>query len=146
MRYTGRLTNCYKLSGSLRRPDEALLRYLLTQARNVPTMKLKSLTLRLSLTAALLGSLSACTVVPTYPVGYQRPPPAYVETYPVYGYPSTSIYYQSGYRYYDGYGDRHHDHRGYDDRRSYGTPLPPPLQLHRDVRRSLGLPRLPGMP
>lgn len=110
-------------------------------------MNRKSLALRLTLAAAFLGGLSACTVVPTYPVGYQRPPPAYVETYPVYGYPTTSIYYQSGYRYYDGYGDRRHDHRGYDDRRGgYGMPLPPPLQLHRDVRRSLGLPRLPGMP
>jgi len=105
------------------------------------------LALRLSLTVALLGSLSACTVVPAYPVGYQRPPPAYVETYPAYGYPATSIYYRSGYRYYDGYGDRHYDHRGYDDRRGgHGVPLPPPLQLHRDVRRSFGLPRLPGMP
>lgn len=113
-------------------------------------MNRQSFVLRLTLAAALLGSLGACTVVPTYPVGYQRPPPAYVESYPVYGYPRTSIYYQSGYRYYDGYGDRgygdrHYD-RGYSERRSHGMPLPPPLQLHRDVRRSLGLPRLPGMP
>lgn len=113
-------------------------------------MKLKQFALRLSLAAALLGSLGACTVVPTYPVGYQRPPPAYVETYPAYGYPTTSIYYQSGYRYYDRHDGRHHDHRHdhrhYDDRRNHGMPLPPPLQLHRDVRRGLGLPRLPGMP
>ncbi len=102
--------------------------------------------LRLVLTIALLGSLGACTVVPTYPVGYQRPPPAYVETYPAYGYPRTSIYYDSGYRRYDGYGDRRYDDRRYEERRSYDPPLPPPLQLHRDVRRSLGLPRLPGMP
>lgn len=104
-------------------------------------MNIKQFALRIGLAATLLGSLGACTVVPAYPVGYQRPPPAYIETYPAYGYPATSIYYQSGYRYYDGYGDRH-----YDDRRSHGMPLPPPLQLHRNVRRSLGLPRLPGMP
>lgn len=114
-------------------------------------MKFKQFALRLSLAATLLGSLGACTVVPTYPVGYQRPPPAYVETYPAYGYPTTSIYYQSGYRYYDQHDGRHHhdrryEQRHYDDRRSHGTPLPPPLQLHRDVRRGLGLPRLPGMP
>lgn len=113
-------------------------------------MKFKQFALRLSLAATLLGSLGACTVVPTYPVGYQRPTPVYVETYPAYGYPTTSIYYQSGYRYYDRYDGRSHDHRQepryYDDRRSHGMPLPPPLQLHRDVRRGLGLPRLPGMP
>ena len=109
-------------------------------------MNLKQFALRISLAASLLGSLGACTVVPAYPAGYYRPAPAYVETYPVYGYPGTSIYYQSGPRYYDGYGDRHYDNRHYEDRRGYGAPLPPPLQLHRDVRRSLGLPRLPGMP
>lgn len=105
--------------------------------------------LRLALAIILLGSLGACTVVPTYPVGYQRPPPAYVETYPAYpayGYPSASIYYGSGHRHYDGYGDRRYEERRYEDRRGYDRPLPPPLQLHRDVRRSLGLPRLPGMP
>lgn len=107
-------------------------------------MNFKQFALRIGLAALLLGSLGGCTVVPAYPPGYQRP--AYVETYPAYVYPGTSIYYQSGYRYYDGYGDRHYDHRHYDDRRSFGAPLPPPLQLHRDVRRSLGLPRLPGMP
>ncbi|MCG2576183.1 hypothetical protein LZ012_04150 [Dechloromonas sp. XY25] len=113
-------------------------------------MNRKQFALRIVLALSLLASLGACTVVPAYPVGYQRPPPAYVETYPVYGYgyPSTSIYYQSGYRRYDGYGGdrRYYDDRRYEDRRSHGVPLPPPLQLHRDVRRSLGLPRLPGMP
>ena len=103
------------------------------------TMNRKQFILRIGLVTALLGSLSACTVVPAYPVGYQHRP-AYVETYPVYSYPSTSIYYQSGHRHYDGYGDRHYQGRRGD------FPLPPPLQLHRDVRRSLGLPRLPGMP
>jgi hypothetical protein len=116
------------------------------QAWNIAIMNLKQFALRIGLATALLGSLGACTVVPAYPVGYHRPPPAYVETYPAYGYPTTSIYYQSGYRYYDGYGDRRYDDRRYDDRGSHGMPLPPPLQLHRDVRRSLGLPRLPGMP
>ncbi len=103
-------------------------------------MNRKQLILRIGLVASLLGSLSACTVVPAYPVGYQHRP-AYVETYPVYSYPSTSIYYESGYhRHYDGYGDRRYEGRRGD------IPLPLPLQLHRDVRRSLGLPRLPGMP
>lgn len=103
-------------------------------------MNRKQLILRIGLVASLLGSLSACTVVPAYPVGYQHRP-AYVETYPVYSYPSTSIYYESGYhRHYDGYGDRRYEGRRGD------VPLPLPLQLHRDVRRSLGLPRLPGMP
>ncbi len=108
-------------------------------------MNLKQVILRTALAAALLGSLGACTVVPAYPVGYQHRP-AYVETYPVYGYPSTSIYYQSGHRHYDGYGDRHYGEQRYDNPRRSEMPLPPPLQLHRDVRRGLGLPRLPGMP
>lgn len=108
-------------------------------------MNVKQIILRTTLAAALVASLGACTVVPAYPVGYQQRP-AYVESYPVYGYPSTSIYYQSGRRHYDGYGDRYYDDRRYEDRRRSEMPLPPPLQLHRDVRRSLGLPRLPGMP
>jgi hypothetical protein len=109
--------------------------------------------LRLGLATALLGSLGACAVAP-YPVGYHRPPPAYVETYPGYGQPSGTIYYNSGYRHYDDRGGRYYDDRGgrqYDDRRyeeprRQAAPLPPPMQIHRDVRRSLGLPRLPGMP
>jgi len=116
-------------------------------------MSLKQLLLRLGLATALIGSLGACAVAP-YPVGYHRPPPAYVETYPGYGQPSGTIYYNSGYRHYNDRGGRYYDDRGgryYDDRRyeeprRQAAPLPPPLQLHRDVRRSLGLPRLPGMP
>ena len=96
------------------------------------------------LAALLLATLGACTVVPTYPVGYQHRP-AYVETYPVYSYPGTSIYYQSGPRYFDSYGDRHYyGGRHYDDRQRGAMPLPPPMQLHRDIRRNLGLPRPPG--
>lgn len=109
-------------------------------------MKLSPTLIRLSLAAALLGSLGACTVVPVYPAGYYRAPPAYVETYPAYGYPRANIYYESGHRHYEDRGGRYYDDRRYEDRRRYDAPLPPPLQLHRDVRRSLGLPRLPGMP
>jgi hypothetical protein len=108
-------------------------------------MSLKQLLLRLGLATALIGSLGACAVAP-YPVGYIRPPPAYVETYPGYGQPSGTIYYNSGYRHYDDRGGRYYDDRRYEEPRRQAAPLPPPLQLHRDVRRSLGLPRLPGMP
>ena len=117
-------------------------------------MNLKQTLTRLGLATVLIGSLGACAIAP-YPAGYHRPPPAYVETYPSYGQPSGTIYYNSGYRQYDDHrGRRYDDHRGgryYDDRRyeeprRHAAPLPPPLQLHRDIRRSLGLPRLPGMP
>lgn len=95
--------------------------------------------LRLGLAIALFGCLGACTVVPTYPVAAPRP--VYVEHYPVYGYPGATIYYQSGPRpYYGGYRDRY-----YEERRS-DFPLPPPPPSPRDVRRGLGLPRLPGLP
>ncbi len=105
---------------------------------------------RTLLAAGLIALLGACTVVPAGHVGY-RSGPVYVDSYPAYRtYPGTTTYY-----YYDndrhdrGY-DRGHGHRyderRYDDRSSRGMPLPAPLQLHRDVRRSLGLPRLPGMP
>ena len=50
-------------------------------------MKLSPTLIRLGLATVLLGSLGACTVVPAYPAGYYRAPPAYVETYPAYGYP-----------------------------------------------------------
>lgn len=111
-------------------------------------MKRSQILIRLGLAAALLASLGACTVVPAYPAGHYRAPPAYVETYPAYGYgyPRANIYYESGYRHYDNHGGRYYDDRRFEDRRRYDAPLPPPLQLHRDVRRSLGLPRLPGMP
>ena len=91
--------------------------------------------------AALLG---ACTVVPAGHVGYHSGP-AYVESYPAYrSYPGTSTYYYYGNNGYQ-HGYRGPD-RGYYDRPARIAPLPPPLQLHRDIRRSLGLPRLPGMP
>lgn len=80
-------------------------------------MTLKQTALRLGLTAALLGSLGACTVVPAYPSAgyYQAPPPAYIEPYPVYGYPGASIYFESGPRYYGGRGGRYYrDHRYHD--------------------------------
>ena len=107
-------------------------------------MNLKQKLLRLGLATALVGSLGACAVVP-YPVGYHRAPPVYVETYPGYGQPSGTIYYDSGYRRYDDRGGRYYDDRRYEESRRHDA-LPPPLQLHRDIRQSLGLPRLPGMP
>lgn len=105
-------------------------------------MKLTQKLLRLGLATALIGGLGACAVAP-YPVAYHRAP-GYVETYPGYVQPRGTVYYDSGYRYYDDRGSRYYDDRRYEQR--YEAPLPPPLQLHRDVRRSLGLPRLPGMP
>lgn len=92
--------------------------------------------IRLSLAAALLGSLGACTVVPAYPVSY-RAAPAYVEPYPVYRYGTSraTIYYESNPRHYDnrsgyyGRDDGRHDERRY-----------------RESRRILGLPHLPGRP
>ena len=109
--------------------------------------------LRLGLASGLIGSLGACAVAP-YPAGYYRAPPAYVETYPSYVQPSGAIYFNSGYRnyydrggrYYDDRGDRYYDDHRYEERRHHDAPLPPPLELHRQIRRSLGLPRLPGMP
>ena len=110
-------------------------------------MSLMQKTLRLSLAAALLGSLGACTVVPAYPVGYHRAPPVYVEPYPAYGHPSTTIYYQSGQRHYDDR-NRHsyREERRPEPPRRVDSPFDNAARTHRDVRRSLGLPRLPGMP
>lgn len=109
--------------------------------------------IRLGLAAAIFASLGACAVVPTYPAGY-RATPAYVEPYPAYryGYPSTSIYYESSPRHYDGRGDnyyrddRRRQERRYQEPRRMESPLESAARTHRDVRRSLGLPRLPGMP
>jgi hypothetical protein len=115
--------------------------------------------IRLGLAVALVASLGACTVVPIQPVGY-RAPPVYVETYPAYpiyptyryGYPSASVYYESNHRhYYDKRGGKHH-HDERDGERRYREPqrsdsaLESAARTHRDARRSLGLPRLPGMP
>ena len=117
-------------------------------------MPLTQKLIRFSLAAALLGSLSACVVAPAHPVGY-RGPAVHVETYPTYyrhGYPAT--YYDGGYdnRYYDNrsgryYRDgRRHDERRYEEPRRIESPLESAARTHRDIRRSLGLPRLPGMP
>lgn len=108
-----------------------------------PSQKLS----RLILALALFGSLSACVVAPAQPVGY-RAPTVYVETYPTYryGYPEPR-YNGYGYRYYDDRGGRHYrDERRYDSPARSEVRIPGPLEVHRDVRRSLGLPRLPGMP
>ena len=104
--------------------------------------------LRFSVVLALLGSLSACVVAPAQPVGY-RGPAVYVETYPTYRYGHPNAYYD-GYddrRYYDDRGGRRYrDERRYEEPRRREATIPSPFQVHRDVRRSLGLPRLPGMP
>ena len=107
---------------------------------------------RISLAAVLFASLGACTVVPAYPVAY-RAPPVYVESYPTYryGYPSASIYYESGPRRYDNrggnyYRDERRNERHYHEPQRGHSPLESAARAHRDVRRSLGLPRLPGMP
>lgn len=116
--------------------------------------------IRLSFAVALVASLGACTVVPIQPVGYRagyRAPPVYIETYPIYptyryGYPSASVYYESNQRhYYDNRGGSHYrderdDGRRYREVQRRDSPLESAARTHRDVRRSLGLPRLPGMP
>ena len=123
----------------------------------------KNLT-RLCLAAAIFGSLAGCTVAPVYPNGY-RPAPTYVNTYPAYGgypglaygsSPSTTIYYQSGSRrhYDDGHQHYRNDYPQQRPRQEYRqmesprgpTAFESAAKTHRDVRRSLGLPRLPGMP
>lgn len=109
-------------------------------------MTLRQTLSRLSLAAALLGSLGACAVVPAYPAGY-RAAPVYVETYPVYrpGYPGT--YYQYDRPYYDNRDGRsYRDEHRYQDQRRSGSPFDDAARVHRDIRRSLGLPRLPGLP
>lgn len=95
---------------------------------------------RLGLAVVLLASLGACTVVPAYPVGY-REAPVYVETYPAYRPAPPAVYYgyERGYR-----DDRGRDY--YREERRYSSPLEEAARVHRDIRRSLGLPRLPGMP
>jgi len=101
-------------------------------------MKLHLRFIRLGIAAGLFCSLAACTVVPAHPHAYYGGPPVVVDSYPAYrnGYP---------YQHYD-YDRR--AYRGYDDRggRRHDSPLESAARTHRDVRRSLGLPRLPGMP
>jgi len=103
---------------------------------------------RIGAALLLLASLSACTIVPAYPVGV-RAAPVYAEPY--YGRPYGNTYYGNS-------APRHDYDRGYyreAERRDYyrqeprqesPVRIPSPLEVHRDVRRSLGLPRLPGMP
>lgn len=108
---------------------------------------------RLFLATVLFGSLAGCTVAPVYPVGY-RSAPTYVNTYPGYGYgnaPSATIYYQSGSpQYYDNghHRDSYPQHQEYRhmERQHSPSPLENAARTHREIRRSLGLPRLPGMP
>lgn len=113
---------------------------------------------RIGISLLLLSSLSACTVVPTYPSyssGYAvRPAPVYVETYGsgYYGQPRGNAYFygNSAPRYEP---RREHyreaprqEYRRDAPRHEAPARIPSPLEVHRDVRRSLGLPRLPGMP
>lgn len=124
-------------------PGRVFPRYVLTQPWEYPAMNLKQRFLRLGLAAVLLGSLGACTVVPAYPSSgyYRAPAPAYVETYPTYGYPSANVYYDSGYRQYDGRGGRYYrDDRYYDNRHREHSPIEDVRRLRRDIHRSLGLP------
>lgn len=111
-------------------------------------MPLAKILTRLFLATTIFGILAGCTVAPVYP-GY-RSTPAYVNTYPGYGHdsgPSTTIYYQPGSRrYYDnGHQDHHRNHPQQQPSRG-PTVFESAAKTHRDVRRSLGLPRLPGMP
>ena len=110
-------------------------------------MPLTKILARLSLATTIFGILAGCTVAPVYS-GY-RSAPAYVNTYPGYGYdggPSTTIYYQpSSRRHYDN--SNQHYHRNHSQQPNRGpTVFESAAKTHRDVRRSLGLPRLPGMP
>ena len=102
---------------------------------------------RLLVAASLIGSLGACAIAPAPPGYYRSGPPVVVETYPTYRYYGQPYgYYEYERRPY--YGGHSHD-RGYyrdDHRRQESVRIPSPLEVHRDVRRSLGLPRLPGMP
>jgi len=110
-------------------------------------MTLTQKIIRFSLAAALFGSLSACVVAPAQPLGY-RAPAVYVETYPIYRGPYPNTYYDRyDNRYYDNRGGRYYrDERRYEEPRRSESLFPNPLDVHRDIRRSLGLPRLPGMP
>lgn len=121
-------------------------------------MTLTQKLIRFSLAAALLGSLSACVVAPAQPGAY-RGPAVYVETYPTYRNTYPNTYYDGWYgnRYYDNRGGRYyrderrheehrHDERRYEEPRRIESPLDSAARTHRDIRRSLGLPRLPGMP
>lgn len=100
---------------------------------------------RIIAAVALLGSLGACTVVPA-PPGYYRSTPVVVESYPTYRHAPGYGYSNDDRRSYYGNGD---GGRGYyREERHYREParIPSPLEVHREIRRSLGLPRLPGMP
>lgn len=97
-------------------------------------MKLPQLFLRLGVVAALLGSLSACTIVPAHPHAYYGPS-VQIETYPVYRYGPPHRHYHHDRRHYH-YRDDRHDDSAFDRA----------ARSHREIRRSLGLPRLPGMP
>lgn len=121
------------------------LRYMDMLTHPVKTMSAIKTISRVALALTLLASLGACTVIPAQH-GYYRPAPVYVETYPAYGYGSSRGYYGDDH-YYDrrGYGG-YREQRNYQEPRRVESPLENAARVHRDIRRSLGLPRLPGMP
>lgn len=99
----------------------------------------------------LISSLSACVVAPSSPRHFAGGAPSvYVETYPTgyYGGSYDNRYYQRDNRPHQQYyrePERRHDYR--EERRpAPRANIPSPREVHREVRRSLGLPRLPGMP
>ena len=121
-------------------------------------MQTSTILARTALLALLLGSLSACTVVPSYPAhssGYAvRPAPVYVETYGsgYYGAPrGNTPYYGNNAPRYEPRREHYREaprqeYRREAPRQEAPSRIPSPLEVHRDERRSLGLPRLPGMP
>ena len=120
----------------------------------VSQMNVQQILSRIGINLLLLSSLTACTVVPSYPSyssGYAvRPAPVYVETYGsgYYGQPRGNAYYQgnSEHRREHYREEPRQDFRREAPRQEAPHRIPSPLEVHRDVRRSLGLPRLPGMP
>jgi hypothetical protein len=120
-------------------------------------MRTSILPVRTALLALFLGGLTACTVVPSYPSyssGYvTRPAPVYVETHGsgYYGQARGNPYYGNNAPRYEPRREHYREAPRQEYRReapqqAAPSRIPSPLEVHRDVRRSLGLPRLPGMP
>jgi len=96
--------------------------------------------LRLCLMLSAIAGLSACATGPGDYAAY-RDEAIYRDSYryPGYrGYPYGDPYYRDGYR--------SAPPPVYNDAPRRGNPFDDAMRLHRDTRRSLGLPRLPGMP
>ena len=118
-------------------------------------MKNPSRLIRSTLSILLIASLGACAVVPV-PRYAGTPASVYVETAPTMYYGRTydnRQYRDNGQRQREYRQERYREPERRDYRyeqpephRASSTRLPTPLDVHRDIRRSLGLPRLPGMP